>query len=41
MKNWYLIKTKPRKEKIAIQNLKNQLYKQQKQRFFIRKIQYT
>ena len=27
MKNWYLIKTKPRKEKIAIQNLKNQGYK--------------
>ena len=26
MKNWYLIKTKPRQEKIAIQNLKNQGY---------------
>ena len=26
MKNWYLIKTKPRKEKIAKQNLKNQGY---------------
>jgi len=27
MKNWYLIKTKPRQEKIAIQNLENQGYK--------------
>ena len=26
MKNWYLIKTKPRQEKIAKQNLKNQGY---------------
>tara|TARA_B100000953_G_scaffold70595_1_gene56858 strand:+ start:108 stop:581 length:474 start_codon:yes stop_codon:yes gene_type:complete len=26
MKKWYLIKTKPRQEKIAIQNLKNQGY---------------
>ena len=26
MKNWYLIKTKPRQEKIAIQNLENQGY---------------
>ena len=26
MKNWYLIKTKPRQEKIAIQNLENQDY---------------
>ena len=26
MKNWYLIKTKPRQEKIAIQNLENQNY---------------
>ena len=27
MKNWYLIKTKSRQEKIAIQNLENQGYK--------------
>ena len=27
MKNWYLIKTKPRQEKIAIQNLENQGYR--------------
>ena len=27
MKNWYLIKTKPRQEKIAKQNLKNQGYR--------------
>jgi len=27
MKNWYLIKSKPRQEKIAIQNLENQDYK--------------
>ena len=27
MKNWYLIKTKPRQEKIAKQNLKNQDYR--------------
>ena len=27
MENWYLIKTKPRQEKIAIQNLENQGYK--------------
>ena len=26
MKNWYLIKTKPRQEKIAMQNLENQGY---------------
>ena len=26
MKNWYLIKTKPRQEKIAIKNLENQKY---------------
>ena len=26
MKNWYLVKTKPRQEKIAIQNLENQNY---------------
>ncbi len=26
MKNWYLIKTKPRQEKIAIQSLENQDY---------------
>ena len=26
MKNWYLIKTKPRQEKIAKKNLKNQGY---------------
>ena len=26
LKNWYLIKTKPRQEKIAIQNLENQDY---------------
>ena len=26
MKNWYLIKTKPRQEKIAVLNLKNQNY---------------
>ncbi len=27
MKNWYLIKTKPRQEKIAIKNLENQAYR--------------
>ena len=27
MKNWYLIKTKPRQEKIAIKNLENQDYR--------------
>jgi len=27
MKNWYLIKTKPRQEKIAKQKLKNQGYR--------------
>ena len=27
MKKWYLIKTKPRQEKIAIANLENQSYK--------------
>ena len=27
MKNWYLIKTKPRQEKIAKQNLENQAYR--------------
>ena len=27
MKNWYLIKTKPRQEKIAIKNLVNQAYR--------------
>ena len=27
MKNWYLIKTKPRQEKIAIKNLENQTYR--------------
>ena len=27
MKNWYLIKTKPRQEKLAKQNLKNQGYR--------------
>ena len=26
MRNWYLIKTKPRQENVAIQNLKNQEY---------------